>query len=32
MEIKNRLRNDLWKAVHAHYEGKDYTGRYCERR
>lgn len=25
MEIKNRLRNDLWKAVHAHYEGKDYT-------
>jgi len=25
MEIKNRLRNDLWKAIHAHYEGKDYT-------
>lgn len=25
MEIKNRLRNDLWKAVYAHYEGKDYT-------
>ena len=25
MEIENKLREDLWKAIRAHYERKDYT-------